>query len=234
RDVAVADRRAVGDPGELRPDRELERRAARGERQVELPARRREVLGQLVGRGREQALPARPLRPDGSGALPGVQQVEPAERPLVPGQQDPPGRRVHDVVPGRGGWVGGQERIRDHVIPHFRVSASGTGVAGRAVPLASAVRLSGSAVPPRSSAVSLAAPWLPTLPTPTVRAGTASSVAHRWCTAYERHGRQRSAAPSGTGCGPPFAPAVSRRSARASPASPGRNTSGSDSARILM
>ena len=92
RDLPVADCRAIGNPGELRPDRQLECGSARREREVELLARPGEVLRELRRDGREQSFPARPLRPDGRGALTGVQQVQPAQRLLVAGQQDPPGR----------------------------------------------------------------------------------------------------------------------------------------------
>ncbi len=115
--------------------------------------------------------------------LPGVQQVEPAERPLVPGEQDPPYRRVHDVVPGRCRRIGGQERTCHHVIPHFESLATVNDMVNSFAVMASA------RVPP-------------------ARAGAASSTAHRWCVAYERHGRQRSAAASEPARGPPLAPAL--------------------------
>src|SRR5215475_10284397 len=58
--LAVADRLAVRDPGELGPHGELERRAARRERQVERGALAREVLTQLRGHRTEPAGTASP------------------------------------------------------------------------------------------------------------------------------------------------------------------------------
>ena len=63
--------------------------AARRQRQVKLGPRAPEVLRELVRRGPEGTRPSRPLRCRRHGVPPGVHHEQPAERPLITGQQQP-------------------------------------------------------------------------------------------------------------------------------------------------
>lgn len=105
RELAVADRLAVGDVLQRTPDASLERRAVHDERQIEAGALAREVVGQLAARIGECGGIVPPFRGDRHGRAPGL-HAQAVQRALVADQEQLADRTLRRGVaerPGRGG-----------------------------------------------------------------------------------------------------------------------------------